>query len=507
MSSSRLSRIGAWLGACALALLTSVALPTGAAHAARIQPRLEFEHAALEPGAPVGKGMFLSLVANGPFTLHDVTATLDVAHLAGVAKAEIPITYRDVCKQAGTVITCTIGALSSKDLGFVDHGFAIVTYLDVTPLATAKVDDEGSVAVKLTSRDSPAMTRTAKVTIAEGVTLRAGEHISRTARPGETISVPPQVTNAGDNPVTGVDLFFYIDPWYTVAHRFANCQYASGGAFCHFDSALKPHTTYRLSQPVAVTVRRDIPAPTPAIGVDFEWTTPIDDRDNVERVRSWGATPGAGAAATLVEVPAPRPQSHAQMAQTNPRGLNDQALFIQVTGVQTSDVAAVGARAHGAVGASVTTTVGAKNLGPAFVMGFEKPAVTITVTPPKGTTVLSTPEGCVAAKATYVCSGPASRFDVGRSIAWKFPLRIDAPGQLVGTVVAKNSDADGNAANNSAQLVVNPVGGDGGGGDGTGTLPVTGAPAQLIGVAGLMLVAGGAFALVVARRRRRAPLV
>jgi hypothetical protein len=506
MSSLRLRRLGAGLAACAVALLTAVALPPATAHAARVVPKIEFDHLAVQPGS-VGKAMFLSLSAPGSFALHGVTVTVDTSKLAGVATPELASIYKPACDQAATLITCHYDAVQGEEISPFHH-YKILMFMDVRPLQTAKVDDEGSVAVKVTSRDYPALSRTAKVTVAEGVELAAGADTDHIAKPGGSMSVPVQVKNVGDVAVRGVDMFFYIEPWYTIANRYKNCWYSRTAGYCHFDAALAPGRAYRISAPMTLTVRRDIPAPS-VIGHGYSWLTPTDNRGNIELVRAGAPKAGAGAAVTLVELPAAK--FHKGVAQTD-RSLftNSQDQLISVTGSQFADVAAIGATVRGAVGATVTASVGAKNFGPAFVFGYPKAAATVTVVPPTGTTVVSVPDGCVAIKTAYVCTTTAMPFDPGKTVAWPFRLRITKRGKLVGAVVAKSSAADRNAANNSTKLIVNPPAARAAGGGGSdspassGPLAVTGASALLIGGTGLALAAGGAFVLAALRRRRQA---
>ena len=93
-------------------------------------------------------------------------------------------------------------------------------------------------------------------------------------------------------------------------------------------------------------------------------------------------------------------------------------------------------------------------------------------------------------------------FDPRTTIAWSFGLRVGAAGELAGTVATKTG-SDPNAGNDTAALVVNPVGGTAGGsGGGGGGLAITGAPAGLVAGAGALLLAGGAVAFMIVRRRR-----
>jgi LPXTG-motif cell wall-anchored protein len=490
-------------------LIASAALAPLPANAAPTPPELSFEHVALVPDGPakIQHVSYFSYEPTGgaPYTLHDVKATIDTSKLAGVATVELLGDSVGACRPADAIITCTYEALGAPD------GYAGVAMVSYRAAKAALAGAEGVVTLKISSRELGSVTRTAKVTVAEGVRLAAaGETtVSRTSKPGGTVAVPLSVRNDGENAITGVEMFFFIDPWYSPAKRYRNCVYGASAAYCHFETTLQPGTTYAVSEPVGVKVRADIPAPS-VVGPTYHWRTPVDNRVNVDRVQAQQGRAGTQGELKLVA------QAEAKGAQTDTSGGVDwHNVIVDVQGNQTADMVAVGAKVTGAVGKTVEAKVGVRNLGPAFAPGYPEPAATVTVRIPKGTTVATVPDDCVAAgsdKTTYVCTTKVMPFDPRTTITWPFRLTVTKAGALVGTVTAKAAGGDPKASNDTAKLIVNPAPapapartttrpaatGTGGG----ATLPITGAPVAVVATVGVVLLVAGIAAFVLTRRRK-----
>jgi hypothetical protein len=485
------------LGAVVAGLFVAAAVPAAAASAAPVKPELSFDHVALTPNDGKTQSVYFWAYEQ-TYTLHDVTAVIDASKLpAGVTAKLLFDDIDDNCSTAGSVFTCKFGTLAAPE------GFASITTMSYQS-KDAKIGAEGTVGLKVTSRELGTLTRSAKVTVAEGVDLAVDNNIiDQPVQPGSTVRVPLGVRNNGDNAITGVDMFFFIDPWYGMAKHYSNCVYGTDAAYCHFDTELKAHTAYTISENMGVNVRADVPAPG-TIGQTYDWLTPTDNRDNIDLVNAQKPKRGTDGALSLKAKPA-------ALAKSNPQtdtslGIDWQDALFEIKGNQKADLAAVGAEVNGKTGATVTATVGARNLGPAFEWGFPDPAAQVTVTAPAGTSVVSAPEGCVRSGAAYVCTSTASPLNVKASATWAFKLRIDKSGTLTGSVKVKAFQPDVTAANDTAKLVINPPGGASnsagqGGGDGGG-LPITGAPAGWIGGAGVLLLGGGVAAYVITRRRR-----
>ena len=504
MPSTRWRRVAALVAG----LFAAAAVPA-VASAAPVKPELNFGHVALVPDGPAKVQDVYFWAYEQKYTLHDVTAVIDASKLAGVATAKLEFASDDRCTAAGSVFTCKFDALSAPD------GLAMLTFVSYRPDEKAQAGAEGSVQLKVVSRELGTLTRTAKVTVAEGVRLATdGEGtIERSVAPGQTATVPLGVRNEGTTPITGVDVFFFIDPWYRMAKHYSNCLYGTTAAYCHFDTELKAGTAYGLSEEMGMVVRSDIAAPS-VIGQTFRWLTPTDNRDNIDLVTEQKPKRGTDGPLSLKENPSAQLKG---VPQTDISAAVDwQDSIVSVTGTRVADVAAAGAEVKGAKGATVTAAVGVKNVGPAFVFGFPDPAAKVTVTAPAGTTVVSVPDGCVKTGAAYVCTTTSVPLDPKASETWKFKLRIDKAGPLTGSVSVKSSQPDANTANDNAKLHIgqpaatggNTAGGTPGnsgvdtadGGQAAG-LPITGPPVLLISGVGVLLLAVGVAAYLFSRRQ------
>ncbi|MGQ5259857.1 LPXTG cell wall anchor domain-containing protein [Micromonospora sp. ZYX-F-536] len=496
MSRSRLLRAAAWLGACAIGVLGANAVAPVSAVALPKGTQLRLDHTALVPGS-FGKTQSVYLYNyDADFTLNDVAVTIDTAKLAGVATAKLTFEGSSPCEQSGTRITCSFDTLSSENL------FAGITTLTFRPEASAAVGDEGEVSVKVTSRDQT-FTRTSKVTISEKVALEVGPIITKKVKPGDTFTNPLTVKNTGGNAINGVDLFFFYESMFTVPKRYDNCDYGTFAAYCHFEATLAPQQEYVLSEELPLQLRPQVPAPGVA-GASFAWSTPIDGRDNFDMVQATKPTRGTQGTLRLVQKPS---GLRAQGAQTEDSFfLDTQSVILTVEGTNRSDVSAVGGQVRAAVGTTITAKLGVKNLGPAYASGITEPAATVTVAPPAGTTVTTVPAGCTKADTGYVCRTNVHPLEVGEAVTWDFGLRVDAAGELTGTVTVTSSSPDATSDNDVAKLVVNPVGGAGAGGGGGSddgpSLPITGQSGTVLGGAAAVLLAAGAALFVVTRRRR-----
>jgi hypothetical protein len=484
----KLSRWVAGAAALAVVVLTPVA-----ASAAPAGPTPHFSATNLTPGSGA-KLQALTYRADHDFRLSQVVDIFDVSDLAGVATVTVRPADDDTCTQSGTLITCPTPTLTSMD------GHVSTAALLIKPVPGAAVGARGTIVVRSSSAQYPqGTTISAPVTIAEGVSLTSSPSaFVHNAALGTTVKNDLSVHNAGTNTVTGVQMTFFTDPWVPVAKKYSNCVYAVGAAYCDFDVDLAPGTTYRLSEPLGLVVRPDYPAPA-TIATTFTWRTPADNYDDVQLVRAAGGKAGNQGTLGLV---AQRSVTSRGLPQTDADPNDSQAVTIHVQGRQTADLAAVGARATGAVGSTVRIKVGARNLGPAFVPGIPSPAAAVQITPPTGTKVVSVPAGCELWQKGYRCLTTAASFNPRTTQSWEFPLRIDKAGTLTGKVViTRFGNADPKPANDTADIVISQpaAGGTGGGGPG---LPITGAPAGAVAATGVLLLVTGVLMLFVGRRRR-----
>jgi LPXTG-motif cell wall-anchored protein len=362
------------------------------------------------------------------------------------------------------------------------------------------------------------------VTIGEGVDLATPETISATAEPGAVATANQPVGNIGTSTVHKTIL--NLSPDWRAPYRgdFSNCTTYGDDFFvvCTFDQDLEPGQSYQLSQ--AIPYKVEAGSRTGAVFHSYSMWLTQGDWDMI--VDSWitddlEAKPGKGEPLRIVPVA----NARRGVPQTDVDGYNNfSSVNIKVGGDNRADVAAVGASAAGAVGATVTVKPAIKNLGPAFLeqLANEEIPPVVRIKVPTGTTAVEVGYECAPytedgnwpdweafgqpGAAEYGCL----TFDVekGTSYEYAMSLRIDKVIADATGAISVNVDEDPNAANNVAEIVINGTGTGGGnggtgGGDGDGGgLPVTGPQATLIATIGVLLLGGGAAGFVLARRRR-----
>jgi len=358
------------------------------------------------------------------------------------------------------------------------------------------------------------------VTIGEGVDLALPETVPATAEPGAIATANQPVSNIGKSTVHKTILNLAPD-WRTPYRGdFSNCiTYDDYFVVCTFDQDLEPGQSYQLSQPIPYEVEAG--SRTGAVFHSYSMWLTQADWDMI--VDSWitdgiKAKPGKGEPLRIVPVA----NARRGVPQTDVDGYNNfSSVDIKVGGDNRADVAAVGATAAGAAGATVTVAPAIKNLGPAFLEQLANEAIppVVRIKVPIGTTAVEVGYECAPyteggtwpdweefgqpGAAEYGCL----TFDVDKGAAQEFflLLRIDKVIADATGAISVNVAEDPNAANNVAEIVINGTGSDGGtgGGDGDGGgLPVTGPQATLIASVGVLLLGGGAAGFVLARRRR-----
>ncbi|MDI6097721.1 hypothetical protein QLQ12_03785 [Actinoplanes sp. NEAU-A12] len=407
---------------------------------------------------------------------------------------------------------------------------------DLKATGNAVAGSTGKVTATLAAKDVAPVSTSATVEVAESVDLAAGESIEISAKPGSAFDARSTVTNKSTKVVTGAGVFGYTDYAFEVAERFSNCEYRGKVVGCLFTEDLEAGVTYGVDLPFRL--RKDTAAPGRS-AVQFQWMTAADYAKAADRLAAGSRKAAEGAKLRLVPVSAAK----ARVAQTDSKpDDNWQEFSVRATGAQGVDLAAVGAKASGAAGSTVTVRVGVRNNGPAALdsgqdRGQESIAI---VTVPTGTTVTTIPMGCYLARGNvvktdpqaeqYVCYGGTVR-PVGETVSWEFGLRIDkvvadAKGRIESNPACECSrfDQDIDKSNDKAEIVINPSGaepgtggngGNGGSGDADGNggtggesggegggLPITGPQGTAIAGVGVLLVAAGAAGFVIARKRR-----
>ncbi|MBM0276442.1 LPXTG cell wall anchor domain-containing protein [Micromonospora tarensis] len=505
-----------WLAGLGVAgaFVAASATPVSAAPAEEFE--LYANNLIVAAGGPE-KWVSLYSFVDQPFT--DYTVTVDRSAVSGFADVQEPEGY-GTCTAAGAMLTCTVKGDPEPDLDLLT--------LAVVPRAGAQAGEEGELAFTVTTPESGTATFRSTVAVGEGVDLAAEHFVQLDGKPGGTVKAPLSVANRGDKVARGSVLFFFGSYGFTPTKRYENCQYAADdyddNAFaCTFDTDLEPGEAARLDSTFGFSIPADSWAPNNHYGY-AAWYTPADWQEFRSQVGVAGDLGPKGDAPALKLEPVAPSRSRA-LGQTDVDPYNNEMqLQLEVKGDQKADVAAIGATVSAQVGETVAAKVGYTNNGPAAIgVGGDGGVYTgVVVTVPVGTTAVTVPETCddlsdtsgnstgKPGAAAYVCFTP-DRVKPGERVDFEFGLRVDRAGALAGTIELRHAFGDNeaedlNAANDTAQILVNANGGQGGGnggGDGDGgSLPITGQSTGLIAGLGAVLLAAGVGGYLAAKRRR-----
>jgi LPXTG-motif cell wall-anchored protein len=514
----RLSRRLAVGGVVVAAL---VACPLAANAASAVSAKVFAPDVSVAPGT--SSDTYIPVFGAGQ--VHNLTLTFDASALP--AHVSLDTSDSDDCEPAGSTVTCH---LLDTDLDGVQTGMDITLKAD----GSAQPGNTGKLKVTVDSDETSPVTSTATIRVAEGVDLTAGPNIDVDTAPGKHVPAALTVKNSGTTTVHGAYLVMFGEDAFGFGTRYRNCVYvdALGEAYCQFDSDLAAGQTYGLSSRLDLAVAGDAQAPFIA-GVDVSWMTPQDWADEKGRLVGIGAPQdgphGTSPALTLVAVSTPNVETTPQ-TDVNPDD-NHSDVTVHITGHNYGDFEAIGAKADGGAGATVTVKVGVLNHGPAAIRGSRSgnAAYNIDVTIPSGTTATAVPSACGPivdghldvdnlGKPGFGEYGCSSRDTIlaGQRILVQFTLHLDkALTNVKGkVVVSQPTDAvgldnlwDNNTANNTADIVINPPGGVGGGNGGDngsdGSLPVTGSNTPMIAGIGVLVLGVGVLLFWLGRRRRR----
>ncbi|WP_433552184.1 LPXTG cell wall anchor domain-containing protein [Micromonospora zamorensis] len=495
------------------ALVAASATPAVAA--AEIEPY--FQDTTLAVGST--KTNRLLLYADEPTTLNDVSVRYDYRSLA----SKITVTPADgqecAAPEPGVLVCEERYGVSLSELPPLGSGIhrGVTQRVNVAATQDAQVGDSGDVVVSFQAAGGQRGSYTSQVRIGEGVDLAGGPFTTHSSKPGEKVSVPLAVSNAGKKTITGFVAVFDLSYSIRTRDRFSNCLYSGDHLeSCRFDEEIP--VGEGLATTLNFELAKDTYAPTNQSGyAQFLTTADFEDLTRVrEAAGARAATPVSGPKLTLAE--APNRMRKADQTDVGP-GYDYTGWTIKATGRNGTDLAAIGDTLSGRADAVVTATVGFRNNGPATLdktnADYEAATHTVVELPP-GTTAIEVPGNCQLRPGTrtYQCESEMLLI-AGETYTIDFRLRIDkvirnargavwvnAPCECPG---GGNFEDDIKPANDRATIVVNPApggGGDGGGsGGGGGSLPITGASTgQIAGLGGLLLVAG-AGAYLLARRR------
>lgn len=281
-------------------------------------------------------------------------------------------------------------------------------------------------------------------------------------KPGSTFDLPVTVANRGTGAAGKVWIRYAVTRGLDFAEVPSNCraQYVRSydempelwTVVCGFDQAVEPGAVYTPDRPLPVKVLDR--------ALDDELRLRVLENDPGADENGTAPVAGTAAPVRLVERPG------------GARG-SASVVHVPVTSVNTADFQVTGAALKGAVGETVPMSVEFVNAGPAWVMGRpDTPSVSVTVTPPAGTSVVKPAMFCKAKGGAYRCGMLAGALDEGGRQPYTFKLRIDKRVAHAKGTVALSTEArpfDPHKANDRADITLDVTGGEPTGADGGAT--------------------------------------
>ncbi|MFJ6143371.1 LAETG motif-containing sortase-dependent surface protein [Streptomyces anulatus] len=298
---------------------------------------------------------------------------------------------------------------------------------------------------------------------------------------GSAFSTPLTFLNKGTDEVPVSYVTYAVSPGLKADETYRNCSYYtipshdempdSHVAACKIDQPLKPGVVYATAKPLSLKALDS------ALNDDLRVTIGVTEPDpDGGDTGAEDPVQGTGDPLTLVEK---NPATEADR-KNHP----ESAASADVTAANTADFALTGAELKGEVGDKVTATVKFANKGPARVQGaLDESVTTVDIRIPEGTSVVKPHDFCeVITKTHYRCGTSQSWVDVDGGESYPFVLRIDkAVGRTVGAISFSGQERpfDRNAANDTAQIVIDTgkgsdTSGSTGGTGGTGGSSSTG---------------------------------
>lgn len=501
----QLARLGVSLVAAGVML---AAVP-GAAAAQDDDGYLEFWLNSVTIGGPGSPGKYVPAQVYLDDGIINPVVTIDVSGLAGVVDVEFP----EQCVAASGTVTCELDLFDAGPYGSFTMPIGFVA------ASGASVGDGATISWTADADNARANPGSATITLGDGpdLVVTSGDEDFGLVPPGQPVAVPIEGYNAGNQPVSGLQLF--VNASAMELGQYDNCAYTTypedSYAVCDIDLELAPGEGFEIVDGFEVTLTET------ALREYVSYTVlPAGEMTLSSRTKLTGGT-----GATLSAV-----ATGGRMASRSTGDLDENDNFgsVLLMADNQADLAVTGASAAGAVGESVQVTVGATNLGPATVTRRSgDPAVHFTFHTPEGTEVTEVPQGCFTVdehgypigsepgEPWYVCASAHWRSPAGDQFEYTFTLRInEVIPDAEGLVQVADFDGspepwyDRNPDNNEALVLINPTGehpgnggGSGGGGVGGG-LPVTGAQAGLVAAGGAAILIAGVVFFVLGRRKR-----
>jgi len=272
--------------------------------------------------------------------------------------------------------------------------------------------------------------------------------------PGSGFGLPVSFLNKGTEELPKAYVTYSFSSGLATAETYSNCLYSTIGSYdemperhravCTVDQPLKPGVLYGTEKPIGLKAGQNALYDELSLGL---WASEPGPDDGGET----DPVPGTGAPLKLVERGEATEADRAAHAESGAR--------TDVTAVNTADYALTGAELKGKVGDKVTALLKFTNEGPAWVYReLGTGAASVDVRIPAGTTVTKGNGYCSKVTTThYRCGTSQSWVDEEGGETYSFVLRIDkAVGRTTGKVSfgGKSRPFDKNAANDTAEIVV-----------------------------------------------------
>jgi hypothetical protein len=173
-----------------------------------------------------------------------------VRRLLRTAYRDLVLAYAAAPEIDLALVDVTVAAGSSTQVAPIVYSSEEVTATD------AALGETGTVKVTYSADGVAPVSRTAAVTVAEGVDLAAGPATEVTAKPGKSFDAALQVQNNTDKAVHGTAVIFGTDYAFSSIKQFGNCFYGGGQVnACTFDQDLEPGATYEVVLPYQLRKR------------------------------------------------------------------------------------------------------------------------------------------------------------------------------------------------------------------------------------------------------------
>ncbi|WP_405389082.1 peptidase [Streptomyces sp. NBC_01102] len=434
-------------------------------------PAVTAVHPYPESGAP--RKSSLGLTVDNPAQGEDgyegeVTYTLDLAGVAGIADVTVAEDTGGDCEITGDTAVC-------RDHG-VHAGLSSVADFDV---AAAEGSEEGATGTIAVTGSADGVTFTpfsTRVTIGGPDLVMKQLPFEQATEPGDVQPAPITFGNTGTTAADGVLLTLMYTRGLEIPERYANCEYTNGEgpqegfawstALCSVEGSYEPGATYTLAVPLSVeTTER-------AYHDTFVYRIEQDGASRRTALRAGAAfTRGTGPELALKKVAA-----SARSVDLDPW---DNQQEVDFRAKNTADFVAIGGKEKGTAGETVTAEVGFRNDGPAWIGHIRsgESVATLDFTVPEGAEVTGKPDSCqgVTASGTYrekQLGAPRYRCDTsmtvrdGAETGYPFDLKInEVVPDAAGAVTVRNTwladpelPFDPAPANNTAQLVLNAEG-------------------------------------------------